>query len=287
MTRVLVKRITRAISMSAFPPTVTSIHGDIAVPGSVSEHPSERPPGWTIACISDTHGKHISIDPVPPADVLIHAGDFSNTGTVSDVKNFTEWFDGLPHRHKIFIAGNHDTTFEKSFYLRRGNDFHRPNLRGGLDLGEYSDLCRSFVHSMKSSVYLEDSSCRIPFPDQGPESGVLVFGSPWQPEFCDWAFNLDRGQPLIEKWSQIPDETDVLITHGPPFGFGDLCSNGFNSGCEDLLRMIQMRERPPRVHIFGHIHEAFGVLSLQYIISFQFLIIPFMQGIGRMDARCM
>ena len=90
--------------------------------------------------------------------------------------------------------------------------------------------------------------------------GIKVWGSPWQPEFCEWAFNLPRGQPLRAKWRLIPDDTDVLLTHGPPLGHGDQCAGGHRAGCVDLLHEIQSRVRPA-VHAFGHIHEGAGVTS--------------------------
>jgi Icc-related predicted phosphoesterase len=88
-------------------------------------------------------------------------------------------------------------------------------------------------------------------------AGVRFWGSPWQPEYNDWAFNLPRGAPLAAKWAAIPEEIDVLITHGPPEGLGDRSSTGGRSGCADLRTRV--REVRPRLHLFGHIHEDGGV----------------------------
>lgn len=85
-------------------------------------------------------------------------------------------------------------------------------------------------------------------------------GSPWQPEFCGWGFNLPRGKPCRERWNQIPDGIDVLITHGPPLGRGDQCIMGNRAGCVDLLDVVQHRVKP-KVHVFGHIHEGAGCSS--------------------------
>ena len=74
------------------------------------------------------------------------------------------------------------------------------------------------------------------------------------------AFNLPRGPPCREKWQLIPEDTDVLLTHGPPLGHGDLCSSGMRAGCIDLLHEVQTRVRPA-VHAFGHIHEGAGVTT--------------------------
>ena len=76
-----------------------------------------------------------------------------------------------------------------------------------------------------------------------------------QPEFCSWGFNLPRGDPCLEKWQKIPSNVDILMTHGPPIGHGDLCTGGNRAGCVDLLREVQYRIRP-KYHVFGHIHEG-------------------------------
>ena len=90
--------------------------------------------------------------------------------------------------------------------------------------------------------------------------GVQFYGSPWQPDFGGWGFNLSRGRALLDKWDLIPDDTDVLITHSPPVGYGDLCASGVRAGCVDLLNTVQRRVRP-KYHIYGHIHEGYGVRS--------------------------
>jgi len=78
-----------------------------------------------------------------------------------------------------------------------------------------------------------------------------------QPEFGGWGFNLPRGEACLEKWDLIPDDTDVLVTHGPPLGFGDSLQHGGRSGCVQLLHVVQERVRP-KYHVFGHIHEGEG-----------------------------
>jgi len=95
--------------------------------------------------------------------------------------------------------------------------------------------------------------------------GFTIYGSPYQPEFGDWAFNLKRGHDCKEKWSKIPTGVDILITHGPPVGHGDLCKTGEHAGCEELLKEVQERVRP-KIHVFGHIHEGYGVTTDDKII---------------------
>ena len=175
-----------------------------------------------IVAISDTHTKHDRLT-IPDGDVLCHAGDFTNVGALADVERFNTFLGRLPHRHKIVIAGNHDVCFE-----------HSPK-----------EAQRLLTHC----TYLQDGAAEV--------EGVRFYGSPWQPWFYDWAFNLQRGLPLRQKWDLIPAGTDVLITHGPPHGIGDRCEDGRQVGCEELLAAVQRLR--PRLHIFGHIHEGAGV----------------------------
>lgn len=175
-----------------------------------------------IVAISDTHMRHDRLE-VPDGDVLIHAGDFTRRGAIADVEKFNAWLGTLPHRHKIVIAGNHDWCFQLT----------PARAREALD----------------NAIYLEDEATEV--------EGVRFYGSPWQPWFLDWAFNLQRGPDLAAKWAMIPPGIDVLITHGPPLGFGDRVHGGELVGCADLLARIEVIK--PRFHISGHIHEGSGV----------------------------
>lgn len=174
-----------------------------------------------IICLSDTHGLARGIV-VPDGDLLVHAGDLSARGLAGEIAAEAAWLRSLPHRHKVVIAGNHDFLFERSPSTARA-------LLDGL-------------------VYLEDSEATI--------AGLRVYGSPWQPEFCGWAFNLPRGEALRAKWDRIPGGIDLLLTHGPPKGHGDLTDYGEHVGCADLLDAV--RRVKPRWHVFGHIHEGRG-----------------------------
>lgn len=177
-----------------------------------------------LVIIADTHGLHDSLE-LPEGDVLIHAGDLTKRGAVPEVRAFDRYLGTLPFEHRIVIAGNHDFCFQQ-----------QPEEARRL---------------LTNAVYLEDEAVVI--------RGIKFYGSPWQPWFFDWAFNLHRGAPIREKWQLIPRNTDVLITHGPPAGFGDRTVSGDKVGCEELSKVIEKVR--PRVHAFGHIHEGYGQWS--------------------------
>jgi Icc-related predicted phosphoesterase len=175
-----------------------------------------------IVCISDTHNR-LSRVKVPDGDILIHAGDATMAGRSEEIDKFDEDLERLPHKHKIVIAGNHDWLFQT----------HPAEAR----------------RRITAATYLEDSEVTV--------CGLRIYGSPWQPEFCNWAFNLDRGEDLYEKWEKIPAKVDILITHGPPAKVLDRCPDGRQVGCADLEAAILDRVRP-RLHVFGHIHHSYG-----------------------------
>lgn len=232
-----------------------------------------------IVCISDTHSREPMMPAIPPGDVLIHAGDFSSTGTLPEVTRFRQFVDSLPHAQKIVIAGNHDITLQPDYYKVNGVNFHGKFFRQeGFDPIQYAQQCRDVVcPSSPAYTYLQDSSTTIvpPAGSAVPSPGIEVYGAPWQPEFYNWAFNLYPGTELKEKWDLIPDSTDVLITHGPPRMILDRVDDGTFTGCAQLRDAIVDRVKP-RLHIFGHIHEGYGMWLKSSISSrfAQFTILP-------------
>ncbi|CAH1953775.1 unnamed protein product [Acanthoscelides obtectus] len=105
---------------------------------------------------------------------------------------------------------------------------------------------------LTNCIYLEDNGIEL--------YGIKIYGSPWQPVYNNWAFNLERGAECLSKWNKIPDDTEILITHTPPVGHGDLACSGVRAGCVELLNTVQKRVKP-KYHVFGHIHEGYGVTS--------------------------
>ncbi|OGW72654.1 MAG: hypothetical protein A2Y02_02905 [Omnitrophica bacterium GWA2_52_12] len=174
-----------------------------------------------IVCISDTHEKHRQLK-LPKGDVLIHAGDFTWVGKEKPTLDFLDWFESQPFKHKILVSGNHD------FYFEHGRNLEQ--LKG-----------RSFHYLFNSELVL---------------GKIRIWGSPFTPEFMNWAF---MGTPSTLKpvWDKIPMGLDILITHGPPFRILDRTRDGLSVGCPLLLEAIKMAK--PRFHVFGHIHEGYGL----------------------------
>mmetsp|Transcript_23521 Transcript_23521/g.32994 ORF Transcript_23521/g.32994 Transcript_23521/m.32994 type:complete len:423 (+) Transcript_23521:129-1397(+) len=201
----------------------------------------ERSSCTRFVLMSDTHGKHRYIA-APKGDVLIHGGDFTKSGEIGTVQDLSAYFGeiGYDPEKILCIAGNHENTFHPEHYERVWQRFHREPFDP-----------KETMEALTNCTYLEDDAFIV-------RGDLSVYGSPWTPFFFDWAFNLDRGQPIREVWQKIPLGTDVLVTHGPPLGRGDKSSQGDRVGCYDLLMEIQQRVHP-RLHVFGHVHEGHGV----------------------------
>lgn len=191
-----------------------------------------------IVLISDPHGLHGKLKnaDLPQADVIICAGDISaGRGYAKHhLQNFVTWFSSLSqYKYKVMIAGNHDFIFEKD-----------------------TELALSLIP--ENVIYLNDSGVTI--------DDIKIWGSPIQPAFYNWAFNRPRGEEIKKHWDLIPDDTNVLITHGPPYGFGDFVYRGGNSpwndednvGCKDLLEKVKNMQNL-KLHVFGHIHSGSGI----------------------------
>ena len=203
--------------------------------------------------LSDSHNHHYKIhnkvlDLIKPneSNILIHAGDSTGNGTEPEVKSFVNWFQALKgFDKKILIAGNHDFGFEMYNGVRHKNKPHWIHHIIDSDLFKSSDC-----------VYLEDDE--YIFNCDEFDRPLKIYGSPWQPRFHDWAFNLPRnGTELKMVWNNIPHDTDILITHGPPYGIRDYSYSHKPLGCELLLPRVQ--EIKPLIHCFGHIHYSNGV----------------------------
>lgn len=185
-----------------------------------------------ITIISDTHEKHSELN-LEPGDLLIHCGDFTNKGNYFKIRDFLDWMVKQPFKYKVFVAGNHEVGLDKG-----------PNREGKLDLID------SFVKMNEGFHYLENSSISI--------EGLKIYGSPITPEFYSWAFNVRRGAKIAKYWSMIPDDTNILITHGPPMGILDFAENDWGeperAGCQDLRARIEQLKNL-KLSAFGHLHR--------------------------------
>jgi len=176
-----------------------------------------------LVCISDTHMNHDRMA-VPACDVLLHCGDITRRGTRGELVAFLAWLRRQPARHKLVVAGNHDHTCEADPAGTRA------------------------LVAAHGGVYLADEELTL--------EGRRFWGSPVTPAFRSLAFNRERGSPIRAHWDAVPAGLDVLATHGPPRGLGDRVLLGMHVGCDDLLARVLVAA--PRLHVFGHIHEAFG-----------------------------
>ena len=193
---------------------------------------------WRLTFISDTHNKHTVLDRfLPGGDILIHAGDMTGRGYINELTHFFDWYDKIDnYDHKLFIAGNHDWGFQ-----------------------DESDKVRGLLTGYKTIEYLQDDLIMLGEGEVDYIDMIKIWGTPWQPEFYNWAFNVPRGEKLKEKWDMIPLNTDILIVHGPPFGKLDTIGfGGMSVGCEDLMKRIE--EIKPKIVVFGHIHESHGYI---------------------------
>jgi Icc-related predicted phosphoesterase len=185
-----------------------------------------------IVAISDTHRQHRKLE-IPDGDVLVHCGDITMNGELSTIEDFSDWLSGLPHKNKLIISGNHDWCFQREHQKKQAVDLIN-----------------------KSATYLQDSSVVI--------DGIKFYGSPWQPRFHNWAFNLSRGEDIAKVWRTIPDDVNVVLTHGPVYGILDeaprysFAVEGYeNVGCQDLFeRVLELPNL--KLHCAGHIHSAYG-----------------------------
>jgi Icc-related predicted phosphoesterase len=187
-----------------------------------------------IVCISDTHRLHRQVK-IPPADIIIHAGDIGWedwVGGYACLVDFFEWFGNLPIKTRIFVAGNHDRIAEWD-----------------------SRLVREMANT-KDIHYLVDEAVSI--------DGFKFWGSPWSLEFCNWSFNLPRDKEMATNhWNKIPMNADVVITHSMPYGILDKVGQDTDELTYPSLGDEWLRNRiskvMPKLYVGGHLHGGYGV----------------------------
>ncbi|CVK92837.1 related to phosphoesterases [Fusarium mangiferae] len=185
----------------------------------------------SIVCISDTHNSQPQL---PLGDVLIHAGDLTQSGSLGELKATVAWLKSQPHTHKIIVAGNHDILLDKGCDRREESAAERECLDWG------------------DCIYLQNETTTVTCRNGRT---LKIYGSPLSPRHGNWPFQYSRSQNV---WSDTaPNDIDVLVTHGPPFAHLDL-----NLGCRYLLKEL-WRIRP-LLHVFGHVHEGYGQESVVF-----------------------
>lgn len=181
--------------------------------------------------ISDTHTYHNQID-TKSGDILIHSGDATFMGRRDELRDFIDWYSKQDYKHKIYVPGNHDVGLEND-YEERSKWFREAGI-----------------------VLLNDQSVTI--------EGLKIHGSPITPTFGRWSFMKDRGYDIRQHWDLIPGDTDILVTHGPAYGFGDIVYGMYGPsehvGCEDLYSKIL--DVQPKIHAYGHIHKGAGCINM-------------------------
>ena len=218
-----------------------------------------------ITHISDTHNHHAKLqEDLPGGDLLIHSGDFTSIGRRHEIEKFIKWFNNIDnYTYKVFIAGNHDLTFESEVLQRQKSQWFDTDVlhMTPADAAKPQWLCELLEVGLRGGVfYLENESLDI--------EGVKIWGSPFSPTFGrDWAFNVDRGEDAAKLWSTIPTDTNIVITHGPMYGTLDVAYNsGLPVGCEDLYNRLQIVK--PDLHFCGHVHEGYGYKQVGDMYSF-------------------
>lgn len=183
-----------------------------------------------ITAVSDTHKDYRKLK-LTSGDIFIHAGDIDCYRYDVELVDFNKWLGKLDFKYKIVIGGNHDGYLE--------------------NLG-----INTIQEKLTNGIYLENSSVTI--------EGIKFYGSPITPRFLNWSFMANRGEDIDRYWDCIPEDTDVLITHGPPYGILDRTLNA-NGTIGDIVGCFELRKRineiKPKYHIFGHIHFDYGTLK--------------------------
>ena len=197
-----------------------------------------KPEGWIrFVCLSDTHSIPMT-QPIPPGDVLLHAGDFSVRGNIKTLTRFNDLLGSLPHTHKIVIAGNREHSLDTAYT-------ERINIERQRTIDPDAPPRKSYL---TNCIYLEDSGTEV--------MGFKIWGSPWVTSIREGGFTLWNEGEIDEKWKFIPSDVDILMTHQPPYGILDENKYGERLGCRYLDR--RTADMHLKVHIFGHVHEAHG-----------------------------
>ena len=224
-----------------------------------------------VVCISDTHNRHAELPPLPPGDILIHAGDLTETGTEAELEAAFAWLSSAPHKHKIVVAGNHDSLLQAPSSSNSTPSAHGPRSSRRTSKAATSTSKSTPPKALEarrkqrsallerhpSLTYLEDSTTTLSIRGRL----LCVHGSPRTPTFAlctrSRAFQY---APSTHSWRRrLPALVDVLVTHGPPDAHLDWRPG---VGCASLL--VGAWRIKPRLHVCGHVHAGRGVRVLPW-----------------------
>lgn len=200
------------------------------------------------ACVSDTHGKHWEIE-VPPCDVFIHCGDYAKRNTRAELLDFAKWMSNVKATKKIYVPGNHD---------------------------------KLMLQDENQVSFENESGARCLAPDIAIFDGFDFWGCPYLPVYANKVWPWARTAHEREDWwKQVPTVCDILVTHCPPLGILDNEPHRRSKGCESIRAYVE--RFPPRVHCFGHKHNARGVVEIG---STKFINCAAMDRGGKIVAGC-
>jgi Calcineurin-like phosphoesterase len=234
--------------------------------------PPSSPKKLRIVCISDTHN---TTPALPAGDILIHAGDLTIRGTISELDRQLTWLATRGERFaaRILVAGNHDLALDAAFYAAHGARAH-----SGLKGKEVEDVVerarRMMVREDGMFTYLEHEVRDVELVELGVKMRVL--GSPWSRRIGEvgmWAFGYEDGDKAEKRWADFTiskDEVgsasaqsiDIVVVHGPPKGICDEDRDGHSDGCEALL--MALGRIKPRLVVCGHRHEGRGCAIVEW-----------------------
>ncbi|WEW58031.1 hypothetical protein PRK78_003498 [Emydomyces testavorans] len=208
---------------------------------------SSTSPPIKIVCISDTHNCQPEL---PEGDVLIHAGDLTENGSFEEIQSQLAWLSSQPHRHKIFVAGNHDVLLDEEF-LQRYPDrrYGETRTMKDLDWGGVQYLCDSTATLIFSSETEEGNTAAV----NSRTTALTIYGTPWTPQYGVSAFQYPRDKDIFS--NTLPANADIVVTHGPPRLHLDK-RDFHHAGCAYLSR--ELARVRPRLVVFGHIHVSYG-----------------------------
>lgn len=201
-----------------------------------------------ITCVSDLHGEQPELE---GGDLLILAGDYTASSKIPQWCEFFSWVKKQNYHKKIMIAGNHDSLFEHGY----------PKTQ------QEADELKEVQSILMEQELMEEEDFEYLCDSRAEFNGMKIWGSPWTPSFGNWYFMKDRGEDIKKMWDLIPDDTEILITHGPPFGILDEVTRSSKyriverCGCHHLRSSLE-RLKNLKLHIFGHIHEGYGQVEI-------------------------